>query len=202
MRLTLYAHELSSATERVRIALALKGVSYEYVSISELGWDEYEKINPHRLVPALSLGGEIIPQSNAILHYLEERYPSPALLPSHPVLRAQSRAFAQHIACEMHAVDILRVRNFLTESLGVDNVGLQRWSDHWLSDGCLKLEQVLFKRRVEFAFCYGEMPGWADLHLIPHLRKGVSRFNLELKRYPILAEIYDRCIELKPFINN
>jgi len=180
----------------------MKNLEYEYISVREMGWDAYENINPHRLVPALLVSDELIPQSNAILHYLEEQFPEPPLLPADPILRAQSRAFAQYIVCEMHAVDIVRIRKFLDEDLNVDSEGLEQWSNHWFTNGFSKLEQTLANRPElkSFPCCYGEKPGWAELHLVPHLRKGISRFNLDITQYPLLANIYKYCVTQQDFI--
>lgn len=156
----LFATYLSSSSERVRIAFALKKQSYEYVSVRDMGWDEFEKLNPHRLVPALQIGCELIPQSNAILHYLEEQFSDPPLLPSDPVIRAQVRALAQHIVCEMHAVDVLRIRKFMQRTLNVDQEGLEAWSRHWFTDGFSKLEKTLASRTTKHPFCYSARPGW------------------------------------------
>ena len=124
---TLYSNYLNSAGERVRIALALKGIDYDYVSVGQMGWDVYETINPQRLMPALKIGDHIVPQATAILEYLEETYPEPALLPADPVLRAQARGFAQHVVSEMHAIDVIRVRRFLHHELGVGEAGIDHW---------------------------------------------------------------------------
>jgi len=196
----LFGHYVSSATERVRLGFALKNLDYDYVSVREIGWDAYEEVNPNRLVPALQVGDDLIPQSNAILHYLEEQFPEPSLFPTDPVVRAQARAFAQHIVCEMHAVDVLRIRKFLNSSLDVDEAGLRKWSDHWFRDGFVKMEQAMVARSTGFAFCYGEHPGWADLHLVPHMRKAVTRFDVDVQQFPTIHEIYTRCVDLPAFI--
>jgi maleylacetoacetate isomerase len=184
----------------VRIGFALKDLNYDYVSVRDMGWDVYEKTNPHRLVPALQIGDALIPQSNAILHYLEEQFPDPSLFPADPVIRAQARAFAQHIVCEMHAVDVLRIRKFLAGKLNVDETGLEHWSQHWFADGFSKMEQALASRSQPFTFCYGEQPGWAELHLVPHMRKAITRFDVDVERYPIINEIFARCVDLPAFM--
>ena len=194
-----FGHYLSSATERVRIGFALKNLSYDYLSVREIGWDAYEKINPHRLVPALQVADALIPQSNAILHYLEEQFPEPSLFPEDPVTRAQARAFAQHIVCEMHAVDVLRIRKVLADKLNVDETGLSDWSQHWFADGFSKMEQTLASRSQPYPFCYGEQPGWADLHLVPHMRKAITRFDVDVQKYPLTNEVFNLCVELPAF---
>ncbi|MGI9480379.1 MAG: maleylacetoacetate isomerase [Hyphomicrobiaceae bacterium] len=200
MSLTLYSNYLNSAGERVRIALALKGIAYEYVSVRQIGWEAYERINPQRLMPALKVGDQVVAQATAILEYLEETYPEPRLLPSNAVLRAQSRGFAQHITSEMHAIDVIRVRRFLQNELRVDDAGIARWQHHWFTTGFKALEELLARRVTAPAFCYGDVPGWADLHLVPQVRKGLSRFNIDLSPYPLIAEIYENCVDLPAFV--
>jgi maleylacetoacetate isomerase len=191
---------LNSAGERVRIALALKDIEYEYVSVGQLGWDAYEKINPQRLMPALKIADQVVPQSTAILEYLEETYPAPALLPRDPVLRARARGFAQHITSEMHAIDVIRVRRFLSNELGVDHQGIDQWQRHWFATGFTALEALLARRDQGTAYCYGAEPGWADLHLVPQVRKGLSRFNVDMRAYPVIRGIFENCISHPAFI--
>lgn len=200
MVLQLYGRQQSSSTERVRIALALKGLSCETISVDDIGWDAYERINPQRLVPTLSVGDQLIPQSNAILHYLDEQFPELPLLPGDPVLRAQSRSFAQYISCEMHAVDIRRVRKYMQDAFALDQPHLDRWSDHWFTQGFTRLEAMLRGRSTIHDFCYGDRPGWAEVHLVPHMRKGVTRFNLDRTAFPLLSAIFDKCIDQPAFV--
>lgn len=200
MTLTLYSKYLNSAGERVRIALALKDLDYEYISVGDIGWEAYEKINPQRLMPTLKIGDQIIPQSTAILEYLEETYPDPPLLPRDPVMRAQARGFAQHIVSEMHAIDVIRIRRFLHNELSVDQNGIDRWQQHWFATGFNALEELLRRRRTAYRFCYSDTPGWADLHLVPQVHKGIHRFNIDMAPYPLIAGIYENCIGLPAFI--
>ena len=197
---TLYSNYLNFAGERVRIALALKGIDYAYVSVRDIGWDAYQEINPQRLLPALKLGDEMIPQSTAILEYLEETYPEPALLPGDPVTRAQARGFAQHIASEMHAIDVIRVRRFLHNELNIAQDGLDRWQLHWFHKGFSALEELLARRTAAYAYCYSDTPGWADLHLMPQVRKGLSRFAVDMTPYPLINAIYERCVDHPAFV--
>jgi len=200
MTLTLYSNYVNSAGERVRIALALKGIDYEYVSVGEISWEVYERINPQRLMPALKIGDQIVPQATAILEYLEETYPKPALLPADPVLRAQARAFAQHVVSEMHAIDVIRVRRFLHNQLGVDQEGIAHWQNHWFANGFAALEELLARRQTAWTFCFGETPGWADLHLTPQVTKGIARFNVDMAPYPLISGIHKACVTLPAFI--
>ena len=200
MKPTLYSNYVNSAGERVRIALALKGIEYDYISVNNLGWDVYERINPQRLIPTLKVGDALIPQSTAILEYLEETHPDPALLPRDPILRAQSRGFAQHIVSEMHAIDVIRVRRFLGNELGVGAGDIGRWQQHWFTKGFTALEALLARRPETWPCCYGEDPGWADLHLIPQMRKGLTRFGVDPSEWPLLAGIFQRCTALPAFV--
>ena len=191
----LYSSAFNSAGERVRIALALKGIAYEYVSIQDLGWEAYEKVNPQALLPTLKVGGDLVVQSTAILEYLEETFPEPRLLPDDPILRAQVRGFGQAIASELHAIDILRVRLFLGHELNVDAEGIEHWTDHWLATGLMALEAFLRSHQHEWPYCFGDEPGWADLFLVPQLRKAVNRYNLDTTPYPLLASTYAHCLK-------
>ncbi|WP_339614453.1 maleylacetoacetate isomerase [uncultured Parvibaculum sp.] len=188
----------NSAGERVRIALRLKGVPFDYVPVDEMGLDEYRRLNPQGLLPALDMDGRVIAQSVAILAFLEEEYPEPALLPDDPMLRAEARAFAAHIASEMHALTVKRIGRFLNAEYGVDEAGLTRWQRHWMAEGFTALEEALARRDTEWPFCFGETPGWADLHLVPQMRNA-RRFGCDLSAYKRLNAIDARCNEMEAF---
>jgi maleylacetoacetate isomerase len=194
----LYTLHRNSAGERVRIALNLKGIAYEYVSYTTVGREAYRQINPQALLPTLEVDGRLITQSPAILEYLEETYPEPPLLPADPILRAQARAFGQVIASEMHALTVLRIRRFLGRELGVGEAGLSRWVRHWLGEGLSTLEAMLARRPSAWPFCYGDRPGWADLHLVPQIRNS-RRFGCDVAPYPLLTATDARCVGLDAF---
>lgn len=194
----LYTYQRNSAGERVRIALNLKGIAYDYVSVPGLPPGACERINPQGLMPALEVDGRIIAQSAAILAFLEEGWPTPPLLPADAVTRAQARAFAAHIAAEMHALTVNRVRKYLAGDLGLGEDGAARWTLHWLGRGFAALEAALAARPERWPYCFGEAPGWADLHLIPQLRNG-RRLGCDLSAYPLLLQVEARCIDLQPF---
>jgi maleylacetoacetate isomerase len=196
-RLALYSYHRNSAGERVRIALNLKGVPYDYISAVAIG-EGYRAINPQGLMPALNVGERVIAQSGAILDYLEETHPDPPLLPADPVTRAQARAFGQHIAAEMHAITIMRVRLYLAEAMGADDGRIDAWCKHWMALGLTALEAALADRPAAWPFAFGNEPGWADLHLVPQLRNA-RRFGSELAPYPRLLAVEARCIDLPAF---
>lgn len=188
----------NSAGERVRIALNLKGISYSCVPIGSLEAGEYNRLNPQGLLPALDIGGRVVPQSSAILAYIEENYPDPSLLPEDPLLRAQARGFAAHIASEMHSLTVQRVRYFLQEALGGGEAEVKRWVRHWLGLGFAALEETLAQREIQSPFCFDDRPGWADLHLIPQM-SNARRLGHDLSPYPLLLSTEQRCLVLDAF---
>lgn len=196
----LYSNYLNSAGERVRIALALKAIEHEYISVGQLSWDIYRQVNPQGLMPAIEVGGQIVAQSTAILEYLEEIYPEPPLLPEDPVTRARARALAQHITSEMHAIDVIRVRRFLSNELGVGQSGIDHWQRHWFEVGFQAVEEILRRREEAWPYCFTQTPGWADLHLIPQVHKGIARFAIDMAPFPLVQGIYDRCVIHPAFI--
>jgi maleylacetoacetate isomerase len=196
--LTLYSRWRNSAGERVRIALNLKGVPYRYVPVSNLAPGEYERLNPQNLLPALDVGGRVIPQSGAILEYLEETYPARPLLPADTVLRARARAFGAHVAAEMHAITVTRVRGFLHDRLNIDDGRVEIWVSHWMSLGFAALEAAL-DEPSSTRFCFGNEPGWADLHLVPQLA-AARRLNFDVAPYARLLAIEAECVGLDAFV--
>lgn len=195
----LYTFHRNSAGERVRIALGLKGLAYDYVSVPALPEGAYLQINPQGLMPALELpDGQVIAQSGAILAYLEDAFPQPPLLPADPVVRAQARSFALFIAAEMHAVTVSRVRRFVADALGTGAEGEARWLAHWTTEGLVRLEEMLSRRPFNSAYCYGDAPGWADLHLVPALRNA-RRFGVSVDPYVRLLGVEAACRALPAF---
>ena len=188
----------NSAGERVRIALYLKGLDFIYVPVSSLPPGAYRELNPQGLLPALDVDGRIIAQSSAILDYLEEVYPVPSLLPADPVTRAEARAFGAFIAAEMHAVTVHRIRAFLRSDLHVEESGVTHWARHWLVAGLIVLEKTLSRRGKDWPFCFGDVPGWADLHLVPQM-SAARRLGCDLSAYPLLLAVEGRCDGLDAF---
>ena len=201
--LTLYGYSLSSAVYRVRIALALKGIKTVSVTKQlrrgEHRQKDYLKINPQGLVPALGLeDGTVLTQSLAIIEYLEETHPQPALLPAEPRARARVRSLCQLIACDIHPLNNLRVLQYLESPLGVAQGARDEWYRHWVASGFAALEDTLGRDAARGRFCFGEHPGMADVCLVPQLYNA-RRYSVDLTAYPRLVAIDAACGELPAF---
>ena len=200
----LYTYWRSTAAYRVRIALNMKGLQYEQAPIhlvkdgGEQHQANYRARNPQGLVPTLIDGGQTISQSLAILEYLEESYPEPALLPKDPVERARVRSLAQVIACEVHPLNNLRVLQYLNKELGLSDRQRDAWYHHWLAQGLKPLEMRLANESDTGQFCHGNEVTLADLCLVPQLYNA-RRFEFPLDDYPTLLSIDARCRELDFF---
>ncbi len=199
----LYSYFRSSASFRVRIALALKGLSYEYAAIHLVKNEQLEgafrAVAPSRLVPALVLdadadGGEAtLTQSLAIIEYLDEVHPQPPLLPADALGRARVRALALDIACEIHPLDNLRVLRYLTHELKVSEDDKDRWYRHWVETGLEVVEQQLAVHPQAGRFCHGDTPGLADCVLVPQIFNA-QRMNCRLEQVPTVMRVFDACM--------
>lgn len=204
--LTLYDYFRSSACYRVRIALNLKELDYDVVPIhlvnngGEQHAPDYQKINPQGLVPALQIDNKILTQSLAIIEYLDEAYPLPALLPAHPYEKARVRAFALTIAADIHPLNNLRVLKYLSSELGVSDTQKNQWYQHWIAKGLSALEQQLTTHQLAGDFCFGNQPTLADICLVPQLYNA-KRFSCDLQPYPTLRRIDINCQHLAAFAN-
>ncbi len=201
MNLKLYSRYRNSAGQRVRTALNIKGMEYEYIGVGADGAiskEDYREINPQGLIPTLVIDGEMVTQSTALIEFIEERFEGPSLFPEDPIARARSRAFGQVIACEMHAVGVGRIRRHLHEAHDMPKDEVRRWYEHWLHDGYTTLEALLRRRSASLPFCYDEKPTIGDLYLVPQLFNS-RMFEIDLSAYPLLCEIYERCIALPEF---
>ncbi len=196
----LYDYVRSTAAYRVRIALNLKKLPYQTVTVSLLDGEqrseEYLSVNPSGLVPALELSGDVITQSLAIIEYLEEEYSQPSLFPSAPIQRAKCRSLALDIACDIHPLNNLRVLKHLTASLGQSEEEKLAWYHHWLKVGFAGVEAKLAKSNSRF--CCGAEPTLADICLVPQLFNA-RRFELDLTPYPRMLEIERNCLALSAF---
>ncbi len=198
----LYSYFRSSAAYRVRIALALKGLSYEYAAVhlrnGEQGAEAYRALNPAELVPAFVDDRGAFTQSLAIIEYLEERYPEPALLPGTPEARARVRAIALAIACDIHPIDNLRVLRYLVRTVGASEEVKDEWYRHWIELGLRALETQLAGDPATGEYCHGNAPTLADCCLVPQLANA-RRVNMALDAYPTLTRIEARCKALPAF---
>jgi len=201
---TLYTYWRSQAAFRVRIALRLKGIAIEKVTLDLLKGDQfaasYQALNPEGVVPTLIDGaGEPLVQSLAILEYLDEKYPDPPLLPAELRARAHARAIAQMVAMDAHPFIVPRVRKYLEEELGLDEATRGRWVRHWLDAGSRAVEQVLAKDPRSGRFCVGDRPTIADICLAAHLTSGKLFGGREPANYPTAGRIYENCMQLEAF---
>lgn len=203
--LVLYTYFRSTAAYRVRIALNLKGLSYSphFIHLTRSGGQQhsrdYHRINPQELIPALIDDGCTVTQSLAILEYLEERYPTPSLLPKTASARARARSIAQMICCDIHPLNNLRVLNYLRNKMAQDDEACQQWYQHWIHEGLTALEQILSGDSGHQGHCcVGDTPTIADLCLIPQLFNA-RRFNCDLQNYPTLIKIDEFCMSISAF---
>jgi maleylpyruvate isomerase len=199
----LYGYALSSASYRVRIALALKNLPYQSIvknlRMGEHRQTEYLRINLQGFVPALGLDdGAVLGQSLAIVEYLDEMHPQPPLLPLEPVARARVRALAQAITCDIHPLNNLRVLRYLEEQLGQDKGTRDAWYRHWVQVGFDALERWLTRDADTGRFCHGNAPTLADICLVPQVFNA-RRFSVDMNPYPRILSIDAACRELPAF---
>ena len=198
----LYSYYRSSAAYRVRIALALKGLDHEYVSV-HIGKGrqfeaEFAAINSQGLVPVLDDGGSLIYQSLAIIQYLDETHPEPRIIPTDPVERNRVRSLALIIACEIHPLNNLRVLRYLTHTLKVTEEQKTAWYHHWVITGFEALEARLANDPRTGRYCHGDTPGFADISLVPQVANA-RRFDVDLTPFPTIVRIDAACNELEAF---
>ena len=199
----LYGYPMSSASYRVRIALALKGIEVTTITKQlrrgEQRAKDFLEINPQGFVPVLSLDdGRMLPQSLAIIEYLDEVYPQPPLLPAAPIERARVRALSLLIACDIHPLNNLRVLQFLEGSLGEAQSARDTWYRHWIEAGFEALEEALARDPARGRFCYGDTPSLADLCLVPQVFNA-RRYSVDLTPFPRIAAIDAACHEIAAF---
>ncbi|MEM9014438.1 MAG: maleylacetoacetate isomerase [Pseudomonadota bacterium] len=201
----LYGYWRSSATYRVRIALALKGVTYDYEPVDLLAGEQktpaYLDRNPTGLVPSLETDdGDVIVQSMAIIDYLEEVFPAPSLFPADPIDKAQSRAMALSLVSEAQPFMNLRVQNYVKNDAGLGAVGLSDWLNKWVG-GTMKAVETLaadYYAKRGGAFLAGDAPTVADCCLVPQMF-GAMRFGVDVSAMPRLNEVFEHCNTLEAF---
>ncbi len=198
----LYGFWRSSAAYRVRIAIGLKGLSCDQVSVNLTTGEQhrpaYGEINPQNLVPVLDQQDARLYQSLAIIEYLEERYPEPPLLPRSPVERNRVRSLALIVACEIHPLNNPRVLNYLTKNFGISAEQKQTWYDDWVTSGFTALEKRLAYEPGTGRFCHGDTPGLADVALVPQVANA-NRFKVDLAAFPTIRRINEECLKLDAF---
>jgi maleylacetoacetate isomerase/maleylpyruvate isomerase len=191
----------SSASFRVRIALNLKGLAYEYLPVHLARGDHklpaYSAISPDGLVPLLEHGDIKLTQSLAIMEYLDETHPTPALLPADALGKARVRALSQSIACEIHPLNNLRILKYLTKDLAVSEAAKNAWYVHWCRTGLEAFERQL-ALLPESTFCYGDTPTMADCCLVPQIFNA-RRFDTPLHGLPRTMAAFDACMTLPAF---
>ncbi|WP_313706820.1 maleylacetoacetate isomerase [Massilia sp.] len=200
----LHTYYRSSASYRVRIALNLKGLAAEpsYVHLSKNGGEQFgaafDSLNPQHLLPVLEDNGLVLPQSLAIIEYLDETRPGLPLLPADPKGRARVRALSQAIAADIHPINNLRVLKYLSEELAVSDDRKNAWYRHWVALGLEALERQLAGHPATGRFGHGDTPTMFECCLVPQLYNA-RRFECDLSAYPTLLAIEERCAALPAF---
>lgn len=199
----LYDYWRSSAAYRVRIALNLKGAVYESVPVhilpgtDEQLTDQYRSVNPQMRVPAIEVDGKVAGQSLAIIEWIDETMPGPALLPKDPWQRLQARAFADVIACDIHPLNNLSPLAVLRKDFGADEAAIKRWYQDWILRGFAALESMASELSPG-PFLFGEAPGLAEIVLVPQVANA-RRFETDLSAFPRLVALDETCRALEPF---
>ena len=202
----LYNFFRSGTSHRLRIALNLKGLVVDYVAIDlrseqHLG-AAYKALNPQGLVPALQLDGDeghqLMIQSPAIIEWLEERYPTPPLLPAHRDARARVRALAAIVGCDIHPVNNRRILEALRHDFGADDAAVNRWCVRWITDGFDAIEALLAGDATRGDFCFGRAPTLADVYLIPQV-ESARRFKVDMTGWPLIDAVDAACARIDAF---
>jgi maleylacetoacetate isomerase/maleylpyruvate isomerase len=196
----LFNYFRSSASYRVRIALACKGLAYDYRPVhlqkNEQFSESYEAVSASRLVPLLRDGEHTLTQSLAIIEYLDETHPEPPLLPRDAAGRARVRALSLDIACEIHPLNNLRVLRYLVHSMKVSEEDKNRWYKHWVESGLEVVERQLAAQPGRY--CHGDTPTMADCVLVPQIFNA-RRFDCRLDHVPHVMRVFDACMALPAF---
>ena len=198
----IYNYFRSGTSHRLRIALNLKGLAWEYVAVdlraeAHLN-DTFKALNPQGLVPALVEGDLVLTQSPAIIEWLEERYPQPPLLPAMPDDRARVRALAAVVGCDIHPLNNRRVLEYLRHTLGCDEAAVLAWCGTWIKAGFEAMETMLAADTKRGHYCFGHTPTLADAYLVAQV-ESARRFKVDLAPYPQIVAIDRACSDLEAF---
>jgi maleylpyruvate isomerase len=192
----------SGSSHRLRIALNLKGLTYEYIAVNLRSEEHlsasYKALNPQGLVPTLEADGQVLIQSPAIIEWLEERYPAPALMPADSLSRAHVRAFAAIVGCDIHPVNNRRVVEYLRGPLRCDEGTINAWCTTWITAGFDAIEALLAADRDRGDYCFGHAPTLADVYLVPQV-ESARRFKVDVSRWPLISAVDAACSQLDAF---
>lgn len=200
--MNMYGFFRSGTSHRTRIVLNLKQVDYQLIPVSlmknEHKQDDFKQINPQGFVPVLQTEDQQLIQSPAIIEWLEEHYPEPALLPKDEPARAQVRAIAALVGCDIHPINNKRILDYLRNVLKLDDAQVNAWCQNWIDEGFSALEKMLVEDTTRGDFCVGHAPTIADAYLIPQVDSS-KRFKVDMTQYPTIQKIYDACMALPAF---
>jgi maleylpyruvate isomerase len=198
----LYNFFRSGTSHRLRIALNLKGIATDYVAVDlrveEHLKDAFKSVNPQQLVPALDTGENVLIQSPAIIEWLEEKHPTPALLPAGADARARVRALAAIVGCDIHPINNRRILQTLRKRFGANEEAINAWCGHWISEGFDAYEALIAADKTRGRFSFGDTPTLADVYLIPQV-ESARRFNVDMNRWPLISAIDKACGEMEAF---
>lgn len=198
----LYSFFRSGTSHRLRIALNLKGLTPDYIPV-DLRVDEqaqapFKAINPQGLVPALAVDGQVLIQSPAIIEWLEETHPMPALLPQGAAARARVRALAAIVGCDVHPINNRRILVYLRQQFGADEAAVNAWCATWISAGFEAIEALLAQDSQRGDFCFGGAPSLADVYLVPQV-ESARRFGVDMSAWPLISAVDAACAQLPAF---
>jgi maleylpyruvate isomerase len=198
----LYSFFRSGTSHRLRIALNLKGIATDYVAVDlrvdEQQGEAFKSVNPQQMVPALDTGKQVLIQSPAIIEWLEEKHPTPALLPAGADDRAHVRALAAMVGCDIHPINNRRILQTLRKQFGANEDAINAWCGHWISEGFDAYEALIAADKTRGRFSFGDTPTLADVYLIPQV-ESARRFNVDMNRWHLISAIDKVCGELDAF---
>ncbi len=198
----LYSFFRSGTSHRLRIALNLKGIATDYAAVDlrvdEQQNDAFKAVNPQQMVPALDTGDKVMIQSPAIIEWLEEKYPTPALLPASADERAHVRALAAIVGCDIHPINNRRILQTLRKQFGANEDAVNDWCGTWISAGFDAYEALIAADKTRGRFSYGDTPTLADVYLIPQV-ESARRFKMDLTQWPLIMAVEKICMELEAF---